>query len=94
MAWIDFKKRVKRQVSDFLEIPSDVMLDLPKIVLVGDLQLFVENHRGIVEYTPEVVKLIVGEGEICVTGENLSIRNIMADEIIVEGKIKAVNLNN
>ncbi|WP_031513262.1 sporulation protein YqfC [Desulfofalx alkaliphila] len=94
MAWQDFRKRIKRQVSDFLEIPSDVMLDLPKIVLVGDLQVFIENHRGIVEYTSEVVRVIVGEGEICINGKNLTIRNIMADEIIVEGKIMNINLNN
>ncbi|MBM7855716.1 sporulation protein YqfC [Desulfohalotomaculum tongense] len=94
MAWQDFKKRIKRQVSDFLEIPRDVMLDLPKIVLVGSLQVFIENHRGIVEYTSETVRVIVGDGEISIAGENLSLRNITADEIIVEGQIKRLNIDN
>ncbi|MTI81477.1 MAG: sporulation protein YqfC [Firmicutes bacterium] len=94
MAWRDLKNRIKRQVSDFLEIPSDVMLDLPKTVLVGNLQVFIENHRGIVEYTSESVRVIVGDGEIGVVGENLSLRNITSDEIIVEGKIKGLSINN
>lgn len=92
MPWGKFKNRLKRQVSDFLEIPSDVILDLPKVVLMGNLQVFIENHRGIMEYTSEVVKVLVGEGEIEIKGENLTLRNMTADEIIVEGKIKNIKL--
>lgn len=91
MAWRDLKKKVKRQFSDFLEIPGDVMLDLPKITLVGDIQLFIENHRGILEYTPEGVRVSVGEGEVAVTGENLILRNILPDELCIEGKIRTLS---
>jgi len=55
MSWSDYKKKIKRQFSEFLEIPGDVMLDLPKIVLVGNIKIFIENHRGILEYTTEKV---------------------------------------
>jgi len=90
MAWRDFKKKVKRQMSDMLEIPSDIIMDLPKIVLVGDLQLFIENHRGIVEYTAESVRVNVGDYEVAVSGEGLLLRNILPDEICLEGRIKSV----
>jgi sporulation protein YqfC len=92
MPWGKFKNRLKKQVSDFLEIPNDVILDLPKIVLMGNLQVFIENHRGVMEYTSEVVKVIVGDGEVEIKGEDLSLRNMTADEIIVEGKIKNIKL--
>lgn len=92
MPWGKFKNQLKRQISDFLEIPNDVMLDLPKVVLIGNLQVFIENHRGVMEYTPELVKVLVGEGEIKITGEGLTLRNMTADEIIVEGKIKNIGL--
>lgn len=91
MAWRDFKKRVKRQFSEFLEIPGDVMLDLPKIILVGNIKLFIENHRGILEYTTEGVRVSVMEGEVAVTGENLLLRNVLPDELCVEGKIKSLS---
>ncbi len=91
MAWKDLKGRVKKQFSELLEIPGDVMLDLPKIVLIGNIQLFIENHRGIIEYTPEVVRISVQEGELAVSGENLMLRNILPDELCVEGKIKSLS---
>ena len=45
------KKNVKQKFSNYLDIPKDVILDLPKITVIGDIQLYVENHRGIIEYT-------------------------------------------
>jgi sporulation protein YqfC len=90
MGWSDFRRRIKRQMSDILEIPSDVMLDLPKIVIVGNLQVFIENHRGIVEYTSETVRINVSEYEVVVKGEDLLLRNILPEEISVDGKIAGV----
>lgn len=90
MSWREFKKKLKRQMSDVLEIPTDIIMDLPKIVLVGDLQLFIENHRGIVEYTTESVRINVGDYEVAVSGEDLLLRNILPDEICLEGRIKSV----
>jgi len=91
MAWSDYKKKIKRQVSEFLEIPGDVMLDLPKIVLVGNIKIFIENHRGIIEYTTEKVRVNVMEYEVAVIGENLLLRNVLPDELCVEGKIKSIS---
>lgn len=91
MAWKDLKNKFKRQFSDYLELPGDIMLDLPKIILVGDQQVFIENHRGIQEYNPKLVKVLVNDKVIEVTGENLTLRNILPDEICVEGQIASVS---
>ncbi|SFR00087.1 sporulation protein YqfC [Desulfoscipio geothermicus] len=90
MAWKDLKNKFKRQFSDYLELPGDIMLDLPKIVLVGNQQVFIENHRGIQEYNPGLVRVVVSDKIIEVTGENLTLRNILPDEICVEGQITAL----
>ena len=68
------------------------MLNLPRIVLIGNLQVFIENHKGIIEYTPEIIRIIIDEGELSITGNDLLLRNIMVDEIIIEGKIKRLEL--
>jgi len=87
MAWREFGKKVKRQFSDFLEIPGELVMDLPKIVMEGNIKLFVENHRGIVEYNSRVVRLKLGEIELNIAGEDLILRNISSEEIVVEGRI-------
>lgn len=87
MAWREFTKKIRRQFSDFLEIPSELAMDLPKIVMEGNVRLFVENHRGIIEYNSLAVRLNLGESELKITGEDLILRNISSDEIVVEGNI-------
>jgi sporulation protein YqfC len=91
MGWRDFQRKVKRQFSEAMELPGDVILNLPKIIMVGNIQLFIENHRGIIEYTSEGVRVSVGEGEVTVIGENLMLRNILPDELCVEGKIRSLS---
>lgn len=86
----DRKKRLQQQFANFLDIPRDIMMDLPKIVLVGDVQLFIENHRGIIVYTSTQVRVSTSIGELEVNGLDLTLRNILPDEISVEGRITSV----
>lgn len=90
MVWRDFKKRVKRSLADFFEIPGDILLNLPRVVLVGNLKVFIENHQGILEYSPGTVRIRLTEGEMCITGEKLILRSIVTDEICVEGQIRGL----
>lgn len=91
MSWGDIKKAVKRQFADFLEMPGDIVLDLPKITLLGRAQLFIENHRGIIEYTQKTVRVSTSEGEITVEGEGLLLRNLLPEELCIEGKIRSIS---
>lgn len=79
---------VKKGIADLLELPRDIMLDLPKITLVGNLQLYIENHRGIIEYSTETVRINTKAGILVVTGTDLTIRTIVVEEIIIVGGIE------
>lgn len=93
MGWREMKKKVRQQLSEFLELPGDVALNLPKTVLFGNVQLQMENHRGIIEYTANTIRLGVGDGEVVVTGENLTLRHLLPDEVLIEGKINSLSFN-
>lgn len=90
MGWRDLRKKVRRTMAEILEIPGEIALDLPKIILVGNVQVIIENHRGIVEYTAESVRVIVPAGEVGVRGRQLVLRNILPDELCIEGQIESV----
>ena len=90
MAWKDVSRRFKQQISEFLEIPGDVILDLPKVILLGNLQLTVENHRGLLKYSSEAIQINVSEGELIIKGRELKLRSVFPEEICVEGQIKNI----
>lgn len=86
-------KKLQHNIAGLFEIPTDVMFDLPKITLIGNVQLYIENHKGIIEYRPEAIRISVNTGEVEVIGKELVIRTISSEEIHLDGLIQAVKYN-
>jgi len=82
------RKNTKWQrLAGMLEIPQDIVLDLPRITMLGNQQLLVENHKGIIEYTPSLVRIKLNKGELLVAGQNLMLGNLQIEQILVEGTV-------
>lgn len=84
------RKKIREGISEMLEFPKEVVMDLPKLTMAGNRELYLENYKGIVEYTSAVVRLNLGEKELRITGENLGIRSIESEDITVSGLIGSV----
>ena len=81
---------MKSTVSDFFELPKDITLNLPKISMIGSNQMLVENHKGIIEYIPQRIRVNSSIGVIRVQGKEMELRNIAADDIMITGDIKMI----
>lgn len=81
----------RRRLSQLLDLPADVTLDLPKILIVGPLQMAVENHRGLIEYSPERLVVAVSRGQMVIKGRGLIIGTITSEEITVLGEIQSLS---
>lgn len=84
------RKDLRSRIASIFDLPGDVVLDVARIVLVGDMQLAVENHRGLMEYSPERVVIGVPRGQIAIRGEDLRIGSITPEEIILMGRIASL----
>ncbi len=84
------KGSFKEIIADFFELPHEVLLDLPRITLVGNVQLYIENHRGVIAYDENKVRLAVKGGEIIVCGEELHIKNLLEEELLIKGLISSL----
>jgi len=82
---------VKRKITEALDLPKDIVLDIPRVTLMGRIAVFIENHKGIIQYSTEVVKVNTPIGTVVIKGENLIIKSILVDEITVEGNICALD---
>jgi len=82
---------LKAAISEALELPGEITLNLPKIIMIGHSRMLIENHKGVIEFTPLKIRLNSGIGVIKIEGIDLNLKNIAADDIIVTGKIKTVS---
>jgi sporulation protein YqfC len=75
-----------------LDLPQDVVFDLPRLTMIGDRQLYIENHRGVLHFSSDRLRLALSKGELEVTGDGLVIRTIWTEEVFVEGQIKNIEM--
>lgn len=85
-------RKLRKWTADLLDMPQDVMYDLPRLTMIGDRQLYIENHRGVINFSTEKLTLALSKGELEVTGTDLVIRTIWTEEVFIEGVIKNIEL--
>lgn len=83
---------IKKNLTHALELPMDVALDLPKIIIMGDLRVDITNHKGIIEYGQDLIRINSKLGMIRVVGEGMEIKNILMEEISIIGQIQKVEI--
>lgn len=73
-----------------LDLPQDVVLEVPRITMIGHLQMYIENHRGVIHFSDRELRLLLTNGQLIVKGEQLVIRAILPEEVLLEGRISGV----
>lgn len=80
-------RKLRKMTAELLDLPQDVVFDLPRFTMIGNMQLYIENHRGVRHFSSEQLRLTLTTGEVEIEGSGLVIRSILAEEVFVEGKI-------
>ncbi len=86
-------KSVDRIIKGFtavMDMPSDVLMDMPRIRMMGNVELVVENHKGLLEYTPKTIRLRTKTGILIIHGRRLRILFFVKDELKLDGHIVSV----
>lgn len=81
---------LKNRISELSELPKDVVLGIPMLTMIGQMELIVENYRGIIEYTDILVRIHTKEGQIRVVGNGLKVDYYTNDEMKITGCIVSV----
>ena len=79
------------RISKFLEIPREVVSNIPKITIVGFEEILIENFKGILEYEDFFVRVCTSIGIININGFNLKLNQMTDDDIEVTGKIENID---
>ncbi|PZE22699.1 sporulation protein YqfC [Paenibacillus xerothermodurans] len=83
-------RKFNQFTAKMLDLPQDVVTDLPRMTLIGNVQLYIENHRGVLHFSSERLLLALSKGKLEVVGKQLVIRAILTEEVFIEGVIAEV----
>ena len=84
------KKSIYENISDVFDLPKDALMDLPKIMLTGDREIYIENYKGILEYSDTVIRLSLVGKTLKICGSEMDIRTIGETDITLSGRISGI----
>jgi len=77
-------------IAEKLDIPKDIMMSLPKITITGDEEITIENHKGIILFERNLIRINTKIRAINIQGENFEILYIGDSTITISGKFKSI----
>ena len=80
------------RTAEVFDLPADALAGLPKLELVGDGELRVENHKGILAYGQEEIHISGGVYLIKIVGQGLELRAMTGIELLITGKVTQITL--
>lgn len=83
-------QQMKNWITKQIDLPADVFMDLPRITLVGQVHIYIENHRGLLVFSDKEVRLLLKQGQLLIKGDSFVIKTILPEELLLEGTIEQV----
>lgn len=83
-------EQMKNWLTKQIDLPVDVLMDLPRITLVGQVHIYIENHRGLLVFSDKEVRLLLKHGQLLIKGQSFVIKTILPEELLLEGIIEQV----
>ena len=92
MDWSKKEMEFLTRAADVFDLPADIIGNLPHLELIGDCQLLLSNHQGILSYSTETIDINGGKLILRVQGEGMELMAMNGSELRIKGKIAKVEL--
>lgn len=83
--WAMAKGSLRDRIERALEIPVELLHGYPRITLLGNESVFIENYQSIVEYEKTLIRI---SNNAVIYGMDLNIEEITSDEMLICRKNK------
>lgn len=82
--------KTKETIAQKLDLPRDVVLNIPKIMIIGDNEITIENHKGVVLFEENEIKINSNVGLITIYGYGFEILFMGGSTLTLSGRFKSV----
>ncbi|MCI0181871.1 MAG: sporulation protein YqfC [Acidibacillus sp.] len=86
-----WRDKTEHMAADLLEVPKDTLLHVPRVMLVGNEQVVVDNYKAILSFEPELIRIALVKGEVAIKGNGLVLKVIVPEQLVIEGTVSSVD---
>ncbi|MEJ8733249.1 sporulation protein YqfC [uncultured Clostridium sp.] len=83
-------EHIREKLISAAGMPKDVVLGASVITVLGTSEVCIENYRGILEYTENLIRVQTKERRIKLSGKHLQIAYYTNDEMKITGRIQTI----
>ena len=84
------KKGIREKIAEMTDIPKDFMMNMPRVTILGNKEVYVDNYKGLLEYTQETIRLATTNKVIIIKGDGLMITRIVEEAVFIGGNIFSI----
>ena len=86
-------ERMLERLAKAADLLDEPIPGLPLVEIMGCQRVLIENHRGICQYSDDLVRIHVKYGVISVHGQHLVLTRMTKEQLVVSGTIQGVTLD-
>lgn len=84
------RSQKKELLVESLKLPKDICMGAMRVTMTGNREAWIENYRGILEYTGKLILLQGKNCQVCFEGTGLSIDYYTNEDMKISGCITCV----
>jgi len=81
------------KTAELFDLPEEVVRGAPRVTVTGCRRVFVENHRGLLEYGEKEIDVNGGRVILRVRGEGLRLCAMTGGELLITGEIAGLEFS-
>ena len=86
------KISLREKTSRLLDLPADGVAGVPKVELLGDRELYLENYKGILSYGKEELHVDGGAWVLRISGRDREIKAMRERELRIFGWVSKLEI--
>lgn len=85
-----YRSSAKTKLLETLQLPKDVCYGALRVTLTGTEEAWIENYKGLLEYSEKTVLLQGKNAQVCFEGRNLTIDYYTNEDMKISGCIQKI----
>lgn len=82
-----FIKNLKENIATNLDLPDEIILNVPLITILGRSKISIENFKNILEYSNEKIRINTSCGILKIEGSNLLLMELTKTKLLIKGSL-------
>jgi sporulation protein YqfC len=86
------KRNFIDRIATAVDLQDEPIPGMPLVEIAGERRVLIENHRGVLEYGTERIRVKVKFGHVCVCGSGLELARMNRGQLVISGVVNEVQL--